>query len=144
MIYLDTSVVVAYYCPEPLSSRAERLVRGQIRPSISDLTEVEFVSALSRKIQRQEILKAEADLVVAQFSTHLETNLYTRIPLERRHYKLARDLIGRFATSLRTLDALHLAVAASENLRLATADSSLARLAKAVGLKTVWLRVPKK
>ena len=134
-------MVVAYYCPEPLSSRAERFVRAQVRPSISDLTEVEFVSALFRKIQRQEILKAVADLVVAQFSTHLEANLYTRVPLERRHYKLARDLIGRFSVSLRTLDALHLAVAASENLRLVTADSSLARSAKAVGLETVWLRV---
>lgn len=140
MIYLDTSVLVAYYCPEPLSRSAERAVRAQAGPFISDLTEVELLSALSRKTRRREMLKEDAERVAAQFFTHLETNLYRRIALERRHYKLARDLIGRFTISLRTLDALHLSVAASESLQLITADASLARSAKAVGVPAVCLR----
>ena len=50
MIYLDTSILVAYYCPEALSVEAERLVRARVRPSISDLTEVELVSAVVRAV----------------------------------------------------------------------------------------------
>ena len=28
MFYIDTSVIVAYYCPEPLSEKAEELSYG--------------------------------------------------------------------------------------------------------------------
>lgn len=140
MIYLDTSVVVAYYCPEPLSQHAERVVRSQARPAISELTEVELLSALSRKVRNRELPDTQAAQVAAQFLTHLEGNFYTRIALDRRHYKLARDWIGRFTNPLRTLDALHLAVAATEGLRFVTADGRLARSAKALPVEAVGLR----
>lgn len=39
-----------------------------------------------------------------------------------------------FDTPLRTLDALHLAVAASNNLRLVTADETLAEAANVFGV----------
>lgn len=143
MIYLDTSVVVAYYCPEPLSRRAERVIRSQLRPAISDLTELELNSALSRKTRRRELQRKDATQVAAQFSAHIEANLYTRIALERRHYTLARDWLAGFTASLRTLDALHIAVAALEGLRLVTADRVMARSAEALGVNTDWLRSAK-
>ena len=40
------------------------------------------------------------------------------------HYHLAREWISRFTTPLRTLDALHLAVASQNNIRLVTADTA--------------------
>jgi uncharacterized protein len=137
-------VVVAYYCPEPLSRQAERIMRGQMRPAISDLTEVEMVSALARKTRTREMLHEEARRVVAEFLVHLETDLYARLTLGREHFKLAREFIGRFTTPMRTLDALHLAVAAAEGLRIVTGDEHLARSAKTVGLQAEWLRVPKR
>ena len=42
MIYADTSVLVAYYCPEPLSEKAEALLTTHEQPVISALAEVEF------------------------------------------------------------------------------------------------------
>lgn len=143
MIYLDTSVVVAYYCPEPLSRRAERLIRAQSRPAVSDLTEVELRSALSRKVRLGELQVTGATRIASRFSSHLEEGLYTRVPLERRHYQMAGEWLGRFALALRTLDALHLAVAASEGFGLATADAVLARSAKALGIETHWMRSKK-
>lgn len=139
MIYLDTSVLAAYYYPEPLSREVQRLVRSTVQPTISDLTEVELFSALGRKIRVHEVRVTEAERVAAQFLAHLESNLYNRVPIERRHYKLARDWIGRFTTPLRTLDALHLAVAATEGLRFATVDRALARSAADLGIQTVPL-----
>lgn len=126
MIYVDTSVLAAYYCPEPLSQEAERIVRSRPSPSISDLTEVELVSALSRKVRTGELDVTEAERIAAEFFAHLEGNLYRRLALERCHYLMAREWIGHFHTPLRALDALHLAVAASARLRLITADQGLA------------------
>jgi len=137
LIYLDTSVLTAYYCPESLSREAERLVRATAQPAISDLTEVELLSAIARKARLGELTEGEARRVVARFLTHLEAHLYMRHPLERRHFTLAREWIGRFATPLRTLDALHLAVAAIDDLRLVTADRVLARSATELGLPVV-------
>ena len=136
MIYLDTSILAAYYCPEPLSRRAERVVRSVVRPAISDLTEVELYSALSRKVRLGELKSTDAGRIAAEFRAHVDGRLYRRIAIEPRHFEMAREWLGGFAIALRTLDALHLAVAASERLALATADRALARIARALGVRT--------
>jgi len=51
MIYLDTSVLVPYYCPEPDSGKAEKIIIEAGLPAISNLTVVELASAVSRKIR---------------------------------------------------------------------------------------------
>lgn len=133
MIYLDTSVLVAYYCPEPLSDRAEKIVREQAQPAVSQLSEVEFASAVARK-RRGRLMSAEdAGRVLAQFAGHLETGFYTRLVLDSHHFLIARDWIAGFTTPLRTLDALHLAVAVTSSLQLVTADQELADSARLLG-----------
>src|SRR6266404_5831728 len=59
-MYIDTSVLVPYYCPEALSRAAERTLRGDPRPAVSDLVEVEFFSALARKVRVREMSAADA------------------------------------------------------------------------------------
>jgi predicted nucleic acid-binding protein len=119
-----------------LSRRAERIIRTHARPAVSDLTEVELSSALSRKVRLGEMLVDDATQVLL----HLEEGLFTRVQLERRHYELARDWLARFTLALRTLDALHLAVAAREEFRLVTADAAMAQAAKTLGVEG-WLRL---
>ncbi len=48
MVYLDTSILAAYYYPEPLSQQAERRMRSSSEPAISELTELELSSAVAR------------------------------------------------------------------------------------------------
>jgi predicted nucleic acid-binding protein len=48
-------------------------------------------------------------------------------------YRDANRFIGRFDTGLRTLDALHVAVALRENKTLATADIKLAEATERLG-----------
>ena len=38
MAYVDTSVLVAYYCPEPLSERVQSFLLSQDRPALSSMT----------------------------------------------------------------------------------------------------------
>jgi len=100
MVYIDTSVLVAYYCPERLSEKAEELLMGFVRPAISSLTEVEFFSAVSGKVRRKEINLKDAGRVVARFLAHRDADHYTYIPVEEHHYRLARDWIGMFKMGL--------------------------------------------
>jgi predicted nucleic acid-binding protein len=135
MAYVDTSVLVAYYCPEPLSETAERLLRRMRQPSVSALTEVEFASALARKVREKGLTGEEARLVLHTFVVHLGRGLLTRIPVHREHYTVAFNWLTQFSLPLRTLDALHLAIAAASDLELITADRKLSQSARKLGVR---------
>ena len=140
MFYIDTSVIVAYYYPEPLSEKAEAFLMTHTRPAISTLTEVEMFSALSRKIREGGLSRKDAGRIGAKFLSHADGHYYTRLFVEPHHYRLARDWIGLFQTNLKTLDALHLAIAHAENLTFVTADQGLAESAKALALDVMVLK----
>ena len=139
-MYIDTSLLVPYYCPEALSRVAERMLRGDPRPAVSDLVEIEFVSALSRKVRAREMSVADAARTGERFLDHLQAGFYARIALQRRHYEAARGWLTRFTLPLRALDALHLALADIEGLRLATADQDLSRSARRLGVSVTLVR----
>ena len=139
LMYIDTSLLVPYYCPEALSQVAERTLRSDSSPTVSDLIEVEFFSALARKVRMKDMSATDARRTGLQFVDHLQAGLYARIAIERRHYDAARAWLARFSLPLQTLDALHLAVADLEGLRLATADRDLSRCARRLGVAvTLW------
>jgi predicted nucleic acid-binding protein len=139
MVYIDTSVLVAYYCPEPLSEKAEAFLTAHMQPAISALTELELFSAISRKVREKGMDHKDAGRVIARFVAHQDNHYYTYLSVEAHHFRLARDWIGMFKLSLRTLDALHLAIASSEGLRIVTTDKSLLKSAKGLGLSSILL-----
>lgn len=141
MIYLDTSVIAPFYWSEILSHKVEELLRTETERGLSRLVEVELFSALSRRVRMREISQAEATMISNRFQTHLDQNFYISIPLNSVHYQLARDWISRFDTSLRTLDALHLACASCNNIRLVTADEALAASAEVLKVKVQLLKL---
>jgi predicted nucleic acid-binding protein len=140
-MYVDTSLLVPYYCPEALSRAAERTLRGDPRPAVSDLVEVEFLSALARKVRVRAMSAADATRTREQFLDHLRTGLYARIAVQRQHYEAACRWLARFTVSLRALDALHLALADVEGLRLATADRDLSRAARRLRVAVTLVQV---
>jgi hypothetical protein len=139
-MYIDTSLVVPYYCPDALSQAAERTLRGDPRAAVSDLVEVEFFSALARKVRAREMSAAAASRTGERFLDHLQAGLYARLAVQRRHYEAARGWLARFTLPLRALDALHLALADLEGLRLATSDQDLSRSAKSLGVAVTLVR----
>ncbi|MCC5664496.1 type II toxin-antitoxin system VapC family toxin [Nostoc sp. CHAB 5784] len=108
MIYLDTSVIAPLYWTETLSDAVEQLLLNETQVALSQLVEVELVSALSRRVRMREISQQDATAIVARFQADLDSGFYTQIAVETVHYNLAREWISRFDTPLRTLDALHL------------------------------------
>ena len=128
--YIDTSVLGAYYCPEPLSEVGEKVLRQTKVPVISVLSEVEFASLISRKQRLREITTRQATQINSLFAMHVAEGFYRRVALSNEHFTLARRLVSVTTSALRTLDALHLAIAISESLKLITADHVLAKAAK--------------
>jgi uncharacterized protein len=140
LIYLDTSIIAPLYWVEALSDTVEELVLSESELGLSQLVEVEFVSALSRRVRMREISQEDATTIVERFQSDIDSGFYARITLETIHYHLAREWISRFTTPLRTLDALHLAVASQNNIRLVTADAALAASAQFLGVDIILLQ----
>jgi len=129
-VYVDTSVLGAYYCPEQLSAAAEKALRTARIPAISVLSEVEFSSLIVRKRRLKELTELQAQGILSLFESHVAEGFYRRIALTSEHFLKARQLIGTTNGALHTLDALHLAAAVTESLTLLTADRDLAKAAK--------------
>jgi predicted nucleic acid-binding protein len=133
-VYLDSSVVIAYYVPEAKSERVQALYEGFATPAISELVELEIISGLSLRIRTGDVERAQGEEVLTLFDEHLDAGLYTRLQMRAEHFTWARDAISRFDLPLKSPDALHLAAAQRGGLRLVTADRQLARNAAALGV----------
>jgi uncharacterized protein len=138
MFYVDTSVLAAYYCPEPLSEQAEAFLSQIDQPAISALTEIELFSAISRKLRMGEMSSTDAKRITAKFVSHREGEYYRVLPVNHHHYNLAREWIGQYLLPLKTLDALHLAVASCEELTFAAFDRQLIRNAVELHIKCLF------
>jgi predicted nucleic acid-binding protein len=143
-VYVDTSVLAAYYCPEPLSLVAERTVRNLTSPTISELTLVEFASAISRKVREKTLSRENGARVMAQFEAHVEGGYYEVLSLKARDYRLAKSWLGQLHGALRTLDALHLAVTEDAGAMMVTADRRLAAEARRLGVSVKLLGIGRK
>lgn len=135
MHYLDTSVLTAYYSPEERSARIQKLLSRIEGPTISPLVEVEFCCAIARKVRSADMEASTALRIFSLMRLHLAEPRLHVVPIGTAHYNLARDWIAQLASPLRVLDALHLAVAFSNNLVLVTADKRLADSAGRFGVK---------
>ena len=140
MLYIDTSVLVAYYCPESISSRAEKIIIQADVPVISPLTEGEFASALSRKARERQISGESSKKILNEFKSHLHQALFKKITIDTDCYNLAFNWLSGKNIPLATLDSLHLAVAFLNNLKIITADKQLSGAARKLGIEYQLLK----
>ena len=138
-MYLDTSVLGALYIPEALCAAAAAAV-GTAAPAISDLTEVEFASVVARRLREGALSAAHGAMVLRAFDAHVAERGYRRLPVVAETFVEAARLPRSREAPLSTLDALHLAIAASNRELLCTTDKQLARAAARFGVKVRLLR----
>jgi predicted nucleic acid-binding protein len=137
-VYCDTSVIVAYYVPEDHSEQAERALHEQGQRMVSSLVLTEASAAFRRKVHDRELSKADAQSALDSFRQDVVTGLFRVVDVERRHFDHAAAQVWSTKERLRTLDAVHLAVAELDGLRVITADAVMAKAAKELGIKTIW------
>lgn len=110
------------------------------QPAISVLVGLEFASVLARKVRAGELPRKDARAALAEFRDHEQAGLYHVLPVDPAHYMRARRWIESFRATLRTLDALHLAVAARVGFAILTADVRLARAARQLRVRRRLIR----
>ena len=137
MIYVDTSLLLPVYAPEARSEEANAVLGSASSIVISDLTVAEFYVGLARKVKLETLTVPQAEAARAAFESHLEEGLLRRLPLRTSHSETAGDLAWKSSVMLRTLDAIHLAVAAGLGAPVATFDDRLADAARDLGFEVL-------
>ena len=138
MVYLDTSVAVSLFVQEPASDGVAAWFATCADPIIAaDWIVTEFASALSLKERRGDVTAEDARAVWAEFDAFCGTGLRL-VPVSRKAFEEAANMVRDAASGLRSSDSLHLAVALEIGASsLATADANLDTNAKKKGLKTI-------
>lgn len=135
-IYLDTSTIVPLIVEDALRARSIDLLRQHpARPAASDFGLAEVASALARRFRTGEISREDA------FAAH---DLLDRwavrahvIALSSVDIDEAGHMLRGLDLTLRTPDALHIAIARRLGLTLATFDRGMATAARALGLSVL-------
>lgn len=141
MVYVDTSLLVSFYVVEPRSAAVTRRIADEL-VYVSWLTGVEIASALSKKVREGHLTKPEAASAERMYREAERTKRFRRVKVKPGVRRTARLWIMRLDTSLRTVDAMHLAIAAGEGVPLLTADTKLADAARIIGVAHEFLATP--
>lgn len=137
MLYLDTSALLPFYRREATSEAVEALFLSQEQPLlISELVRVELASALSRWVRMGELTEPQANRIDSAFHEDLHEGRYRLMRLDSTVFERAVHWLLTRRTSLRTLDALHLACAEASDAKLLTLDQALVEAAEFFGIAT--------
>jgi uncharacterized protein len=140
--FLDTSALVKRYHTESGSAEVQRLLaEADAQCLISRLATVEMLSGFAGKVRTGVLTITAYARLRSQFLADVKRRVVQPVRIVNAHYQVAGDLIGKHGLSrqLRTLDAVHLAVALRlhEALpvdRFVCADQTLCDIAALEGL----------
>jgi predicted nucleic acid-binding protein len=136
-VYLDASVLIPLFVPDPHTARATALLRRLSEPlAISDLAAAEFASGISRLVRISDLDADEARKAFAGFDLWSERTSQ-RVELVPADLKAAESSLRRLDVPLTTPDVLHIAAALRLGFGLATFDDRMAASAKRLGASIV-------
>ena len=137
--YVDTSALAKWYLNEPRSDDFAAWIARQRTAAISRLTVVEFRCLLARRRRARDITARIERRIVAAFDDDIRRGFVDVRPLDDRHAVAAMAIMADLPRHpLRTLDALHLAIARDIGVpAIATADRVMAAAARPLGFDVV-------
>jgi predicted nucleic acid-binding protein len=135
MIYVDTSALVKRYLSEAGSDTFDTFFLARAPLAISRLTVVEMRCALARRRRNQQITTELEAQVLEAFRLDVQDGALAVSSFLEDDLTLAYHLMDEVADlPLRTLDALHLAVARRQAIpEFSTADKKQAEAAQKLG-----------
>ena len=140
MVYLDTSALLKRYIPETNSDAFDAYFVECAPLSISRLGLVEMRCALARKRRSKQITAGREKAAMNEIRTDIQDGILVTYSVGDTHFAEALHLIDKLAkVPLRSLDALHLAIARSLDVHeFATADTVLRQAAQSLGMKVAY------
>ena len=137
--YLDTSALAKWYLNEAGSEAFVEFLQGLDSAVISSLSVTEMRSLLSRRRRMGDLSVELESVLFAALLDDIDRGWLQSYPLDDARFAEATNLIARYPEHpLRTLDALHLTVAAGLAVSIvATADGVMADAALSMGLQVV-------
>ncbi|OAN62560.1 hypothetical protein A8B79_03160 [Balneola sp. EhC07] len=136
-MYIDTSCLFAFYIYETNSNHVDELINKSPDVFISRLTLIEMLSSLKKRARMNEISNSSVKKIYALFKDHISIGIFQVLDLDSLVFSNAEILLSSTSTPLRTLDALHLAVASENNLKIFTFDKTLIKAAKELQIGTL-------
>jgi uncharacterized protein len=133
-LYLDASVIVALLTNDIFTSRADAYIRGH--PDIlivSDFAGAEFASVVARRVRTHEVTEPIARVAFARLDAWRVRNTELAETTTSDVVAATRAL-RRLDLTLRTADALNIAIAQRIDATLMTFDEKMAVAARALGV----------
>lgn len=132
-LYFDTSVIVPLFITDPLTERAETLIRTTWPVAmVSDYSEAEFASAVSRRVRIGDIGRDAAQIVFSQFDAWIARGTQ-KIEFVPADLSTAASFVRRLDLPLKTGDAIQIAMTHRIGAILATFDRQMLQSAIALG-----------
>ncbi|HEX9876295.1 MAG TPA: type II toxin-antitoxin system VapC family toxin [Gammaproteobacteria bacterium] len=140
-IYVDASALAKLYVPEAESDILDAFLRARRRLMISELAITEVLSAVARRKREGELHAKQANEIHEAVLGDADSGSFGRLDLSPEVHREAERLL--FATDslpLRTLDALHIALAFSGGAsHILTFDRRMGEVAVQAGLNAIEL-----
>jgi predicted nucleic acid-binding protein len=139
-LYVDSSALAKLYAPEIDSDEVDSYLRGKVGLMISELAITEVLSAIGRRKREGELSSAMANKIRDALLEDATSGAFSRLHLDPEAHRKAEHLLLTTAVPLRTLDALHLALAFSgAATHLLTFDRRMREAAVQSGMNVIDL-----
>ena len=140
-LYFDTSALAKAYTIETGSADVDDFLGRGTTIFLSDLNRIELRCLLARRFRMGELNAMQEQAIWSQFLLDVADEFFEPVPLPATAWTVATELIDRVApVALRTLDALHVAMASSlPAITFVTADRAQRNAAQQLGVNTVGI-----
>jgi predicted nucleic acid-binding protein len=133
-LYLDASVIVALLTNDVFTSRADAYIRSRTPLLIvSDFAGAEVASVIARRVRTREVSEQTARIAFAELDAWTIRNA-ERVEMTTADVMAATHALRRLDLTLRTADALNIAIAQRVDATLMTFDEKMAVAARALGV----------
>ncbi len=140
MRYFDTSVVFSLYVNEARTPRVDAELRKDPADIIiSHWVDIELKSALSLAVRSGRLSPEHAESALSDYRSDRVEGRYRVQVIDASHFAAAEKQID-FGSTLRAGDSLHLAIALIGAYTLVSSDDDLVRIARKLGVETVFIR----
>jgi predicted nucleic acid-binding protein len=132
--YLDASFLIALFANDSFTPNARQFLKSE-KPLllVSDFACAEFASAVAKRLRVGQFGMSDAQLALSNFDAWMPRGAQ-QVSMTSADIKVAEAYLRRLDLTLRTPDALHIAMVQRTGATLLTFDKKMAECARVLGI----------